>query len=349
VLHGYPIAATGGNWLHQCLDTVLRIVHANVAAGVVPFRWPTCVPVEHRDELKGRHGLKSRLKSYSTALTGLTQQERDRIFTALTQQNDIPGLLSCASNCDLLANLPEPIKQPLRDLFSFSFELLTELGIRDQQYRLIWDATPQHVCPFCGCEYFDAPGAPREGEDHYLAQSIYPFAAVNLRNLVPMGGKCNERYKGAVNILYAPNGTRRRVFDPYNHTTVSVSLKGSEVFEAQDARSPKWKISLIPASAECETWDQVFKIRERYQRDILDPLFTEWLRPLGNWWRKEMPAGSNADEMLTDGIARYTSQLKMQELTGRDFLRVPMFEMLHEHCLAGNQRLIKFLRMVVSQ
>ncbi|MCK7494405.1 MAG: hypothetical protein MZW92_26920 [Comamonadaceae bacterium] len=61
--------------------------------------------------------------------------------------------------------------------------LLTKIGIRDRRYQAIYKSAMYHMCPFCGCEYFDAPGAPREDLDHYLAKSRYPFAAVNLEIL----------------------------------------------------------------------------------------------------------------------------------------------------------------------
>jgi hypothetical protein len=132
----------------------------------------------------------------------------------MVQQNAIADLVSCASDCECLAELPTTIQAPAKNLFLFGFSLLTDLGVRDLHYSAIYNATSYHLCPFCGLEYFDAPGAPREDLDHYLASSRYAFAAANLRNLSPMGMKCNERYKLAGDILRDATGNRRRSFDP---------------------------------------------------------------------------------------------------------------------------------------
>ena len=117
------------------------------------------------------------------------------VLACLVQQNRIADLAICATDCEILSDLPKAIQAPVAEPCNFAFELLTGLGVRDRHYRAIYTTVPYHVCPFCGCEYFDAPGAPREDLDHYLPRNLYPFAAANLRNLVPMGMKCNERYK----------------------------------------------------------------------------------------------------------------------------------------------------------
>ncbi len=327
---------------------MVREVHAQIAGGVAAVNWPQIIPEPQRARLRSRHGLRDRLQTYATALDGLNVGDRNRVLSALTQQNDFVNLLSCASDCEAISALPEEIRAPARDLFGFCFGLLTALGIRDQHYKIVWERTNQHVCPFCGCEFFDAPGAPREDDDHYLAESHYPFAAANLRNLVPMGSKCNQRYKHAANILVAQDGARRRAFYPYSQISVSISLDASEPFAADDGRKTRWVVDLLPASPECETWDQVFSIRERYSRDILDPHYIEWLRPLAVWWKKEIQTNPVTEAVLVEGLTRYISDLVGMEMSGRDFLRAPMFSMLRKRCAEGDQRLIRFLSRVVA-
>jgi hypothetical protein len=327
---------------------MVRTVHAAVAAGNPAIAWPAVIPELFRDRLRSRHGLRDRLQTYATALATLTADQQARVLVAVGAQNDLVNLLSCAAHCESVTLLPEAIRTPARSLFSFAFELLTELGIRDRHYHVIWERSKQHVCPFCGCEFFDAPGAPRENDDHYLAESRYPYAAANLANLVPMGAKCNQRYKQAIDILNDDAGARRRAFYPYSAVSVTVCLDASEPFAAPDGRTPRWVIDLVPPSPECETWDHVFKIRERYQRDILDPFFIEWLRPLTAWWNKDTHANPVTDAVLIDALSRYINDLVAMEMTGRDFLRAPMFVMLHKRCVAGDQRLLRFLRTVVG-
>jgi len=309
VLYGYPIAATAENWLHKCLCEILRSIHNSLQAGKTLQSWPGIIPVAYRQKLKKRTGLRDRLKEYWKAVSSLTSTNRREVLRALYDENRIALLLACKHDCTTIDDLPAQIQQPISDLFHFAFTLLTDLGVRDQHYRAIYGAESYHVCPFCGCEYFDAPGAPREALDHYLAESKYPFAAANLQNLVPMGNKCNSRYKLAQDILKREDGTRRKSFYPYSHKGIKISLNNSQPFAGTDGKMPQWCIEFDQEIEETVTWDVVFHIRERYQRDILDPFFESWLRDFSSWCRsahvKIIP-----DREIIDAIARYAGYLE---------------------------------------
>ena len=93
--------------------------------------------------------------------------------------------------------------------------------------------------------------------DHYLPHSLYPFAATNLRNLVPMGGKCNQRYKHSQDILRGANNVRRRVFDPYADQQVGISVSNSVAFGGEDGITPRWQVDFVPERDECTAWDEV--------------------------------------------------------------------------------------------
>ena len=224
------------------------------------------------------------MAQYAAAAGKLSVPERQQVLACLVQQNRIADLVTCSTDCESLSDLPKAIQAPVAELFGFAFELLTGLGVRDRHYHAIYTAVPYHVCPFCGCEYFDAPGAPREDLDHYLPKSLYPFAAANLRNLVPMGMKCNERYKLAQDILRDAAGVRRRSFDPYAERHLKVVLDNSVPFGGADGQTPDWQIDFDPDSVECTTWDNVFHVRERIKRDVLDASFWQWLRDFSAWF-----------------------------------------------------------------
>ena len=215
MLFGYPLEATQENWLHETLVEILGVIHSNLQNGQNPPDWPDIIPAPYRDNLIRRRGLRDRLNSYRVAVSRLDNVGLTQVINALERQNEIRDLLAGVQNCEPLEDLPETVREPIKELFAYTFTLLSDLGIRDRHYHLIYDSTPYHICPFCGCEYFDAPGAPREALDHYLAESKYPFAGTNLCNLVPMGNKCNSKYKLAQDILYNDDGERRRSFYTY--------------------------------------------------------------------------------------------------------------------------------------
>lgn len=352
MLFGYPISATATNWLHECLCEILHSIHDSLHTATKPPAWPEIIPERYRKRLQKRTGLKDRLKTYQSTVEKLTTVEQERIIQALQDQNEIALLLSCQRNCEAIADLPEAIHEPVKKLFEFAFELLTKLEIRDNHYKAIYDSVPSHTCPFCGCEYFDAPGAPREALDHYLAESKYPFAASNLRNLVPMGNKCNSRYKLAKDILTKDDGTRRKSFDPYNYspTEIKIFLEKSQPFAGTTTPTgqlPLWQIEFEPNTEEVLTWDEVFHIRKRYKRDVLDAEFNSWLRHFNSWLKRHNIAHTS-DEELVDAIDRYATDYEDMEMSDRAFLKAAVFRMLHTHCKKGDRRLISFIRTVIG-
>lgn len=348
MLCGYPITATAENWLHECVCQMVQAIHASYDAGLPVPVWPDIIPVARRAQLSSRRGLRDDLRVYSEAAARLSAPERQQVLTCLDQQNRIADLVSCVTNCEKLSSMSLVIRAPVAKLFGSAFGLLTAFGVRDRHYSAIYNATLHHVCPFCGCEYFDAPGAPREDLDHYLAESLYPFAAANLRNLAPMGMKCNERYKLAQDILEDASGGRRRAFDPYGSQRITILLNNSVPFGGADSQTPDWQVEFAPDSAECATWDDVFDIRGRIKRDVLNPSFLSWLGNFAAWFKKHKGTALLDDTSVIDGISEYVEDLKVMELTARESLRTPVFQMLHWHCSHGNDRLMTLLRDLVA-
>jgi len=351
MLFGYPIEATSDNWLHECLCHILHSIHTNILSGNTVTDWSTVILEPYRNKLKRRltipGGLGDKLNNYQTALAKLTVVEQNRILQAFNDQNNIALLLSCQCDCEAITDLPLAIQKPVKILFKYAFDLLTDMGIRDKHYKVIYDKALSHTCPFCGCEDFDAPGSPREALDHYLVEKKYPFAASNLRNLVPMGNKCNSRHKLAKDILINQDGIRRRSFDPYNHGGISLCLNNSQPFAGNDGQLPQWQIEFSLNTEEVTTWDEVFHIRERYERDELDPKFKKWLEDFKSWCKSANFIPSSEGE-LVDGINHYATLYEEMGISDRAFLKAAVFRMLHIQCQQGNQRLISFLMSRVN-
>lgn len=348
MLFAYPIAATAENWLHDSLVEMVRTVHAKLDAGEKVPDWPDIIPAEHRADLSSRGTLRDRLKIYETSAKALASDERQRVLTCLGQQNGIANLVSRTADCECLTDLPEAIREPVAELFDFAFALLTTVGVRDRHYQAIYNSAAYHVCPFCGCEYFDAPGAPREDLDHYLAKSRYPFAAANLRNLVPMGMRCNERYKRSQDILRDAAGNRRRAFDPYGKRAIRITLDGSVPFASADGHTPSWQIRFDPDLPECETWDDVFAVRERIERDVLNRRFGTWLGEFCDWCRSARIQQSD-DSAVVDAVERWVAFLTGRGLDDRAFLKAAVFGVLLQWCRGGDKRVLDMMRNLVDE
>jgi len=384
MLFGYPIEATSENWLHECLEQILRFIHNNLTDSNISTDWAEAISEPYKNLLKRRlkitdttkptKGIKEeeskrekltlgdKLLKYQESLQKLTDIERAQILKAFSDQNNIASLLSGNSTCEMLKDLPEDIRQPIKVLFEFAFDILTPLGIRDKHYKMIYDVSPYHICPFCGTEYFDAPSAPREALDHYLSKEKYPFAAANLHNLVPMGNKCNSRYKLAQDILRNDDGVWRKSFNPYNHQTIIISLDRSKPFAGEIGNTgeqlPEWEIDFIPSPQNSEnvniweekvtTWNEVFHIKERYKRDILDEGFNKWLTGFRAWCRHPRTNTPHSEEEWIDAIQNYTNYNEEMEFEDRAFLKAAVFRMLCLNYKNGNQRVIQFIKDVVN-
>lgn len=345
MLFGYPVEATEENWFHECLVEILRVIHTNPHQKPV---WPTIIPATHRNQLTSRTGLRDRIIAYQEIVSSMNPVELAQVSGTLTNQNEIAQLLSCQCSCEKLDELPQAIQEPVKSLFKFGFGLLTDLDVRDHQYQIIYNAT-SHLCPFCGCEYFDAPGAPRQALDHYLAESKYTFAATNLKNLVPMGDKCNSKYKLAKDILYTEDGvTRRKAFYPYNHPGLRISLNRSKPFCGCSGifSHTEWEIDFEPPSEEANTWDDVFNIRERYKRDILDQEFNSWLGDFAKWCRSAV-VQANSMQDVVNALDRYAQYMESMGVNDRAFLKAAVFRMLYSECQKGNQRVIDIVSALV--
>lgn len=349
MFYGYPIVANTNNWLHGCLCAMLADIHNSIDAGKRPPKWPQIIPEERRPDLGARTALKAHLKAYEKAYKLLGALERQQVVNCFAQQNLIQALVQSTVNCETLDDLPEAIQQPIINLFDFSFKLLTPLGLRDKQYEIIYNASSHHVCPFCGSEYFDAPGAPREDLDHYLVKSLYPFAAANLENLAPMGKRCNENYKLQQDMLRTVAGVRRRSFYPYTAPSIAVCLDSSLPFGGVDGRTPNWVIDFNPNSPECTTWDEVFHLRERIKRDVLDTSFMRWLDEFSTWYKARINVQNPTNQTLVDALKIYAEDAAFKGLNAREFLRSLVFSMLHKHCANGNVRLSEFMSDLVTE
>lgn len=346
MLFGYPYEATKGNWLHVCLCVMLRAVHRCTDEGRPVLPWPELIPVAYRERLKARTGLRDRLQTYSSAIADLPPADRSAVCGAFRSQNRIRKLLENGCTCATASELPVAVRGPLSELFREAFRLLGEYGLRDEQYSSIYRALKHSVCPFCGLEHFDAPGAPREDFDHYLPISRYPFAGANGKNLVPMGSRCNSQYKGTADILW-DGLSRRRAFFPYDHPTVTVTLAGSQPFGAGHDGEPDWQVALVPATEEASTWDAVFHVRERYVRDVLKPSYKSWLGEFRSFCRSWGHVPADLPELITS-LERFRDFKRAEGLRDLSFLKAEVFDVLVAHCRAGNGRLIGLLQDVAG-
>ena len=352
MLSGYPASALNHNWFHRVMCAIVGRVHADVRSGRrAATPWQNLIPNRHRDEVVGKEKLKRLVHAYRRAFVRLTPAERDVVIDALAAQNRLDSLLGGASDCRQLAELPVGIREAAKELFVCGFELLTALGTRDLHYKAIYESLRDKVCPFCGIDRFESPTRPktdqypvipREDYDHYLPKSKYPFAAVNLRNLVPACNKCNTGYKKTANPLFDHAGGRRRALNPYQHRGFSISLNNSSPAGGSAPYIPKWRVDFDPAGPEAETWDSMFHLRFRWENHILNVDYMSWVDDFAAYCYPKHVVSTTAE--LAEALKHYVDYLTNPGAGALSFLRAAVGRMQQAFVAAGEEDVIFVLK-----
>ncbi len=244
MLFTYPMQAIENNWIHDCIQSALeKTCEALDAKQVVPS-WPGIIPEAHRGSLASRRTLPKLLKAFAKEARKLSSAERTEFLEGFRQQNQIAGLLNGSVAVPVFSEKLQPLLGATKAVCDEGFSLLSKMDVRGRHYQLIYAHLKSKTCPFCGMEPFDGPALASEDEDHYLARSTYPLAAANFANLAPMGSKCNQRYKGQVDILHL-NGNRRKALNPYGNVSADISLINSIPLDG-DRGKPGWQIDVMP-------------------------------------------------------------------------------------------------------
>lgn len=338
----YPSQAAANNWIHDSICSAFNTICRSINSGGNVPDWPNVLPVKNRDALKAKRALPKKLATFTVEAKKLSDADRTKFLDLLEQQNQIAGLLDGSVSVPVVSKALKPLVAAAKAVCDEGFLLLAKTKVRNAQYKIIWDNFKNKTCPFCGCEPFDSPTLHREDADHYLARSIYPLAAANLYNLVPMGGKCNSLYKGKKDILYLKK-VRRKALNPYGNDSADISLLNSIPFGSPND-IPKWKIDLVPNSEEVRTWENVFSIRKRLTDSVLSPYFFIWLSELTGRFEEARADDRIDDAELIHLLEKHAAYAKKYKEAGPGFLKDKVFEMLAYHCRIGNHRLIAMIR-----
>lgn len=337
----YPIAAVADNWIHESICYAFSTVCNAINAGNPLPGWPEILPAQHRDALKAKTALPKLLQTFSVEAKKLSNPQRTDFLRLLAQQNQITGLLDGSAPVPVTADVLLPLVGAAKTVCDEGFSLLKNTTVRDAHYKIVWDSLKSKACPFCGFEPFDSPTLHRENEDHYLSRKIYPLAAANLNNLVPMGSKCNTSYKGQTDVLHI-NGVRRKVLNPYGDIRADISLINSEPLGNPDC-TPIWKIDLVPDIEETQTWENIFSIRIRIMENQLRN-YDDWIGDLRGWFEVHNLNEVTDDARLFDELNKFSAYLKNSKEAGPVFLKSKVVDMLTHHCLNGDRALVAMIR-----
>jgi len=130
-------------------------------------------------------------------------------------------------------------------------------------------------------------------------------------------------------------GVRRRCSDPYGGPVYRVDLSESPLFsgnEVRGTRLPQWQIELVDGPPEqAEAWNTIFKIKERYSRDVLDADFISWIEHFARWFVREFGRGRSAEDVAAE-LPRYIDNVVQDGLADRAFLKAEAFRLILAGC-----------------
>jgi hypothetical protein len=340
MLFAYSTNGLEFNWLNPTIIGVILDGLKKMENGNEPSAWPSCIPDAIKPKLNKQYGFRKKLNNIWVEYKKLTEDQKMIFKSAVEQQSNLPEVITGLSACTTLATLPAGMIDAVANLFSYMFDQLGRLMegdecIRDRQFRAIYNALGDRLCPFCGLNNFRAPGAPRHALDHFMPIFKYPFAGADLRNLPPVCDECNSRFKGTIDVLYDNNGARRRCSNPYSGPTYQIRLSRSTLFSGNVANGftlPRWQIDFVGGPTEqAESWSSIFKIRERYIRDVLDADFLSWITHFANWFVSQIGRNKSAEDVAAE-IPRYIGGVIQDRLADRAFLKAEVFRLLENGC-----------------
>jgi hypothetical protein len=157
-----------------------------------------------------------------------------------------------------------------------------------------------------------------------------------------MGAKCNQRYKGRVDILHL-NGNRRKALNPYGSIAADISLINSAPLDGNFGK-PCWKIDIVPDMEEINTWESVFSIRKRLTENVFDPYFDIWISELPVWFSHAGIDVNVDDDVLIAVLDKFVAYKTKHREQGAGFFKGKVFEFLAHHIRQGNIHVIAMIR-----
>lgn len=229
------------------------------------------------DRLSRSSELQDLFKHFFDAFKRLMPLERSAVLNQFSTIQEVETWLNDTTrqahtiNND---NLPISLRNPASNLFLYLYEKTIKNALADH-YNEFFQQIPTVYCPFCGIEKLPQPKVRRADYDHWIYKATYPFVAVSMHNLIPMGDCCNRDFKKKQDVLTSSGGARRQFYYPYTqHFEVRINLDGSRLPKA-NTKNANWSINFTINNNYIQDWAEVFCIKKRYS-DELNAGFTHW-------------------------------------------------------------------------
>lgn len=223
-----------------------------------------------------------------------------------------------------------------KDLMSNLWDnLSTNAWEIDKHYQLFFENLPESkICPFCGINQLPNPSSYRADYDHIADKSSYPLFAINLKNIAPSCGECNQKYKFGTDVFYTKKeGIKsRRVFIyPYSYSReIIVEFDGTILPETDiEKYDGVWNLNFKPDEECIISWLDIYDIKRRYIDEVLAVDYKVWI---GNFIKelKEYNIIINNYEELQFYFKNHYLRYSTNILQKRYILKSAIFKYLSE-------------------
>lgn len=262
----------------------------------------------------------------------LSPEENQKIKKAWKINNNIQKLCDKTILPIYLKDLPPVIKKDIKPLFEWCYEYLINQkevsGDKLKYYNKLISLNKFKTCPCCGLIPIESTeNNYREDYDHFIPKSIFPFASVNFKNLVPACNKCNSKRKSSKN----PIINTKKAFYPFTDSSydhdISINFKINNMKKLDSLERKDLEIIFVlkNKNSELQTWNWLFDIEERYN-DTVRGFTKTFLRDIKSIHRmiEKKDKKAKYKETIDDLIDMYIED-KFEE---NRFLKIPLLEII---------------------
>lgn len=247
---------------------------------------------EFYDNLVCRHKgilLKSFKKIYAI-IKDWEQSKRTELCEAIRKSNDIENICNGSVRPTKATEIEATVSILLVTLFKklykdvlFGEYFKPHYGDRKTHYHEFRRHAHNGYenCPACGMRPMHTwVDEITDQYDHYLPKDIYPFSAVNFKNLVPICSDCNMALVKHNKDILAYTG---KVFYPFDTSHQAITFDITIAKNDSDLERIEWQIDYSCAagkSAELSAWKAIYKIEDRHKKH-LEGRIKRWYK---NYW-----------------------------------------------------------------
>ena len=248
---------------------------------------------EFYDNLVSRHKtiLGKSFKSIYEITKTWRQPKRTKLCNSIRNSNEIEQICKGIIVPTKSTDIPTEVKDLLITLFQklyndvlFGKYFKPHYGDRKIHYHGFKRCLKNNYdkCPTCGIrDLHNDKEDITEQYDHYLAKDIYPFSAVNFKNLIPICAECNSILVKKNDDILQHSG---KVFYPFEKKKKLIDIKLNIVKnDPSDLKNIQWGVTYkVDAGREDEliAWKAIYNVEDRHKK-YTSGWINKWY---GNLW-----------------------------------------------------------------